>query len=190
MRKGPVSMAGDACCVVRSAAGVGGADFAAVGIEGGPGEVSPLPLLPPAEHPMPELISRQNKSTSEVAVDVYVHMSECTHAEGFGGESSWGHNLPRAEQYSQHGHCSTSWCIDGHPDRRQHWDRLSVVLTAADKVEVEDAIAVLALPPRLLPLPRSQFARASLKLQHCEPALPPHPDATGVASQLRGVGGA
>ena len=33
--------------------------------------------------------------------------------------------------------------IDGHPDRRQHPDRLSVVLTAADQVEVDDAIPVL-----------------------------------------------
>ena len=89
---------------------------------------------------------------------------------------------------SCNGHCSTSWCIDGHPDRRQHRDRLSVLLTVADDVEGDDAFEVL--PTKRPPLSRSRFGRASRLLQHRDPASPPHPDATGVSSQLRGVGGA
>ena len=63
-----------------------------------------------------------------------------------------------------------------------------MVLTAADEVEVEDAIEVL--PSRWPPLPRPTFARTSRKLQHGDPALPPHPDAIGVASRFGGVAGA
>ena len=46
------------------------------------------------------------------------------------------------------------------------------------------------MPSKRPPPPRSKFTRASCLLQHRDPASPPHPDATGVASQLRGVGGA
>ena len=62
------------------------------------------------------------------------------------------------------------------------------MLTAADDVEGTDAIPVL--PSKRPPLPRAKFARASRLLQHRDPASPPHPDTSGVASQLRGVGGA
>ena len=77
--------------------------------------------------------------------------------------------------------------IDGHEDRRQHRDRLSVKLTAADDVEAD---GILVLPSKRPPPPRSKFARTSRLLQHRDPASPPHPGATGVASQLLGVGGA
>ena len=62
-----------------------------------------------------------------------------------------------------------------------------MVLRAADDVEV-DAIPVM--PSKRPPLPRLKFTRARRLLQHRDPASPPHPDATGAASQLRGVGGA
>ena len=62
-----------------------------------------------------------------------------------------------------------------------------MVLTAADDVEID---AIPLMPSKRPPLLRSKFARASRLLQHRDPASPPHPDATGVASQLRGVGGA
>ena len=123
----------------------------------------------------------------EIARDIFDHMSERIHAGVFVGEASWGHTLPRIARYSQHGHCSTSRCIDDHPERRKHRDGFSAVLTAADEVEVENAVEVL--PSRRPPLPRLKFGRASCKLQHREPAMPPHPDATRVASQLRGAGG-
>ena len=61
------------------------------------------------------------------------------------------------------------------------------MLTAADDVEVD---ATPVMPSKRPPLPRSKFARASRLLQHRDPASPPHPGATGVACQLRGVGGA
>ena len=92
----------------------------------------------------------------------------------------------RVQRCSRDAHLNTSWLVDGHPDRRQHRDRLSVVLTAADDVEV-DAIPVM--PSKRPPLPRSKFARASRLLQHRDPASPPQPGATGVPSQLRGVRG-
>ena len=82
------------------------------------------PSSPVGEYPVPELVSRQqNKSTPKVARDTFVLISECTHAQVFGGEASWGHTLQRAARCSRYGNCSTSWCIDGHPDRRQHRDR-------------------------------------------------------------------
>ena len=62
-----------------------------------------------------------------------------------------------------------------------------MMLTAADDVE---ANAIPVLPSKRRPPPRSKFARASRLLQHRDPASPPHPCATGVASQRRGVGGA
>ena len=62
------------------------------------------------------------------------------------------------------------------------------MLTAADDFEVTDAIPVLS--SKRPPLPRSKFARTSRLLQHRDSASPPHSDGTGVASQLRGVGGA
>ena len=70
---------------------------------------------------------------------------------------------------------------------RQHRDRLLVKHTAADEVEAD---AILVLPSKRPPLPRPNFARTSRLLQHRDPASPPHLGATGVASQLRGVGGA
>ena len=153
-----------------------------------PSEVSPPPSTPPVEYPMPKLISTQrDKSTPEVARDVFNHMSERAHCTVFGGEPLWGYTLPRVKWCSRGGHLSTSWLIEGHPDGRQHRDRLSVVLTAADDVEI-DAIPVM--PSKRPPPPRSKFARASRLLQHRDPASPPHPDATGFAPQLRGVGGA
>ena len=41
-----------------------------------------------------------------------------------------------------------------------------------------------------IPCSTPKFARTIRLLQHRDPASPPHPGATGVASQLRGVGGA
>ena len=151
-------------------------------------EVSPPSLPPAVEYPMPKLISRlRDKSTPEVVRDIFDHMSERAHGTVFGGEPSWGYTLPRVKRCSRDGHLRTSWLVDGHPDRRQHRNRLSVVLTAADDVEV-DAIPVM--PSMRPPLLRAKCARTSRLLQHRDPASPPHPGATGVASQLRGVGGA
>ena len=62
------------------------------------------------------------------------------------------------------------------------------MLTAADHTEVKDAIPVL--PSKRPRLPRYKFARATRLLQHRDPTSPYHPDAAGVASQLRGVRGA
>ena len=70
-------------------------------------------------------------------------------------------------------------------DGRQHRDRLSVMVPAADDVEAD---AILVLLPKRPPPPRSKFARASRLVQHRDPASPPHPGATGDASQLREVG--
>ena len=95
-----------------------------------PSDVSPPPSPPRVEYPMPELISRQrDKSTPEVARDILNHMSERAHGTVFGGQPSWGCTFPRVKRQSCDGHLSTLWLIEGHPDRRQHRDRLSVVLT-------------------------------------------------------------
>ena len=151
-----------------------------------PGEVSPPPSPPPVEYPMPELISRQrDRHTSEVVRAIFTYLCERAHGTVFGGEPSWGYSLPRAKRCSRDVHLSTSWVIDGHPDSKQHRDTLSVMLTAADDVKA-DAIPVL--PSKRPPPPRSKLARVSRLLQHRDPATPPHPDATGVASQLRGIG--
>ena len=138
---------------------------------------------------MPEFINRQrDRNTPEGVRDTFAHMSELARGTVFGGEPSWGYSLPRVKRCSRDGHLSTSWLIDGHPDRRQHLDRLSVLLIAADDVEA-DAIPVV-LPSKRPTLPRSKFARESRFLQHRDPVSPPNPDATGLVSQLRGVGGA
>ena len=115
------------------------------------GEVSPPLSPPPIEYPMPELISRQSdRNTPEVVREMFTHMSERAYGTVFEGEPSWVYSLPRVKRCSRDGHLSTSLLIDGHPDRRQHRDRLSVVLTAADNVEA-DAIPVL--PSKRPPLP-------------------------------------
>ena len=103
------------------------------------------------------------------------------------GNPHGGYSLPRVKRCSRDGHLSTSWVIDGHEDRRQHRDRLSVKLTAADDVEAD---AILVLPSKRPPPPRPKFARTCRLLQHRDPASPPHPGTTGVASQLQGVRGA
>ena len=139
---------------------------------------------------MPELINGQcDRHTPEVVRDIFTHMSERAHGTVIDGEPLWGYrySFPRVKRCSRDGHLSTSWLIDGHPDRGQHRDRLSMVMTAADDVEAD---AVPVLPYKRPPPPRSMFACASRLLQHREPAWPPHPDATGVALQLRGLGGA
>ena len=153
-----------------------------------PGEGSPPPSPPPVEYPMPEMIGRQrDRNTPEVVRDIFTHMSERAHGTVFGGEPSWGYSVPRVKQCSRDGHLSTSWVIDGHEDKRQHRDGLSVKLIAADHVTGD---AILLLPSKRPPPPRPKFARTSRLPQHRDPASPPHPGATGVASQLRGVGGA
>ena len=92
-----------------------------------PSEVSPPPSPPPVEYPMPELISRQrDKPTPEVTRDIFNYMSERAHSTVFGGEPSLGYTLPRVKRCSHDGHLSTSWLSEGHLDRRQHRDRLSV----------------------------------------------------------------
>ena len=107
---------------------------------------------------MPELISRQrDRHTPEIVRDIFTDMSERAHGTVFGGKPSWGYSLPRVKRCSRDGHLSTSWVIDGHEDRRQHRDRLSVKLTTADDVEA-DAIPVL-LSKR--PPPPSSLAPAA-----------------------------
>ena len=67
---------------------------------------------------MPELIiTKRDKCTPEVVCGIFTHMPERTHGFVFGGETSWGYTQPRVKRYSRNGHLSTSWLIDGHPDR-------------------------------------------------------------------------
>ena len=151
------------------------------------------PLPPSTKSPPPQLdsvvlISRhRHRDTPEVVKDIFNHVTELAHAEMFGGPAIWGRGIPKEDSYNKHGHVATHSCAATVPGSTRHRDRSVVVFSHADDINVQDAIRVvrnLREAPR-----RSRFAKATRLLTNRTPVPQPTSDATGVAPQLRGMGG-
>ena len=141
------------------------------------------------------LMSRQrHKSTPDMVYDVFNYVTDKAHAEAFGEPPLWGSGLPKDKRFGEYGHVGTRSCQSLLPGTTRHRDRDVVVFAQSEEVKLVDAFPVQPstrpLPPSTRPLPpRSRYAKASRLLRCRSPVLQPTSDATGVAPQLRGMGG-
>ena len=127
------------------------------------------------------LISRQrHKSTPDMVYDVFNYVTDKAHAEVFGEPPLWGSGLPKDECFGEYGHLGTRSCQSVLPSR-------DVIFAQSEEVQIVDAFPV---QPSTRPLPPgSKYAKAS-RLPRCSSPVPqPTSAATGVAPQLRGMGG-
>ena len=69
------------------------------------------------------LISRQrNKSTPDMAYDVFNYVTDKAHAEAFGEPPLWGSGLPKDKRYGGFGHVGTRSCQSMVPGTTRHRD--------------------------------------------------------------------
>ena len=105
----------------------------------------------------------------------------------FGEPPLWGSGLPKDERFGEYGHVGTRSCQSVLPGTTRHRDRDVVIFAQSEEVKIVDAFPV---QPSTRPLPpRSRYAKASRLLRCSSPIPQPTSAATGVAPQLRGMGG-
>ena len=91
------------------------------------------------------------------------------------------------ERFGEYRHVGTRSCRSVLPGTTRHRDRDVVVFAQSEEVKIVDAFPV---QPSTRPLPpRSRYAKASRLLRCSSPAPQPTSAGTGVAPQLRGMGG-
>ena len=95
--------------------------------------------------------------------------------------------MPRENSFNKHGHVATRSCAPALPGSTRHRDRRFVVFSHADDINVQDAIKVVR---KMRDAPRrSMYAKATRPLTNRTPDPQPTSAATGVAPQMRGMGG-
>ena len=135
------------------------------------------------------VISRQrHESTPDVATVIFNYVTDKTHAEAFGAPSLWGSGLPKDERFGKYGHVGTRSCQSVLPGTTRHRDRDVVVFAKSEEVKI--GVAFPVQPSTNRAPPRSRLTKPSRLLRSSSPVPQPASDATGVAPQLRGMGGA